>query len=155
MVRLAYLQVISLIQTNEFNLTVIFFNIKIPLEVLIMSNLEHRVGVSEANLVLRHLKLTNTDDAKIVDIISDIDATFGVDAVSFESKKQTLHVGYDATHCELDGIENIIKTHGADISHDWWSNFKEGYYQFVDENIRDNAKHKPWSCHKLPPGSRK
>ena len=48
------------------------------------------------------------------------------------------------------GIENIIKINGADISHDWWTNFKEGYYQFVDENIRDNAKHKPWSCHASP-----
>ncbi|HAB79602.1 MAG TPA: hypothetical protein DCE62_04895 [Glaciecola sp.] len=120
-----------------------------------MSDLDHRVGVSEANLVLRHLKLTNVDDAKINAIIRDIDATFGVDAVSFEDKKQTLHIGYDATHCDLDGIKNIVKMNGGDISHDWWTNFKEGYYQFVDENIRDNAKHKPWSCHSLPPDSRK
>jgi hypothetical protein len=120
-----------------------------------MSDLDHRVGVSEANLVLRHLKLTNVDDAKINAIIRDIDATFGVDAVSFEDKKQTLHIGYDATHCDLDGIENIVKMNGGDISHDWWTNFKEGYYQFVDENIRDNAKHKPWSCHSLPPDSPK
>lgn len=120
-----------------------------------MSDFEHRVGVSEANLVLRHLKLTNVDDDKISAIIRDIDTTFGVDAVSFENKKQILHIGYDATHCELDGIENIVKINGGDISHDWWTNFKEGYYQFVDENIRENAKHKPWSCHSLPPGSRK
>ena len=115
-----------------------------------MSDLDHRVGVAEANLVLRHLKLINTDEAKISAIVRDIDATFGIDAVSFEQAKQTLHIGYDATHCELDGIENIIKINGADISHDWWTNLKEGYYQFVDENIRDNAKHKPWSCHASP-----
>jgi hypothetical protein len=48
-----------------------------------------------------------------------------------------------------------VKLNGGDISHDWWTNFKEGYYQFVDENIRENAKHKPWSCHSSPPGSRK
>ncbi len=118
-----------------------------------MSDLDHRVGVKEINLVLRHLKLTNTDDAKISAIISDIDAVFGIDAVSFEHEKQILHIGYDATHCELDGIENIVKINGADISHDWWTNFKEGYYQFVDENIRDNAKHKPWSCHTKPQGN--
>ena len=115
-----------------------------------MSDLDHRVGVTEENLVLRHLKLCNTDEAKMIAIISEIDATFGIDAVSFEQEKQTLHIGYDATHCELDGIENIVKTNGADISHDWWTNLKEGYYQFVDENIRDNAKHKPWSCHASP-----
>lgn len=119
-----------------------------------MSDLDHKVGVTEANLVLRHLKLTNTNDAKISAIISDIDAAFGVDAVSFEDKTQILHIGYDATHCELDSIENIVKINGADISHDWWTNFKEGYYQFVDENIRENAKHKPWSCHASPQSNR-
>jgi hypothetical protein len=117
-----------------------------------MGDLDHRVGVTEANLVLRHLKLTNTNDAKISAIISDIDAVFGVDAVSFEHEKQTLHIGYDATHCELDSIENIVKINGAEISHNWWTNFKEGYYQFVDENMRENSKHKPWSCHTSPQG---
>jgi hypothetical protein len=63
-----------------------------------------------------------------------------------------LHIGYDATHCNLDGIETIIRAHGADISDDFWTKIKEGYYQFVDENIRENAKHKPWSCHRVPPG---
>ena len=120
-----------------------------------MSKLEHRVGVVEENLVIRHLKLSGITEDNIQLITSQIDATFGIDAVSFEQAKQTLHIGYDATHCELDGIENIIKINGADISHDWWTNFKEGYYQFVDENIRDNAKHKPWSCHTQPPGSNK
>ena len=119
-----------------------------------MSKLAHRVGVTEENLVLRHLKLSNTDEAKISAIVRDIDAMFGIDAISFEQAKQTLHIGYDATHCELDGIENIIKINGADISHDWWTNFKEGYYQFVDENIRENAKHKPWSCHTQPQGNK-
>ena len=57
-----------------------------------MSDLEHRVGVSEANLVLRHLKLTNIDDAKISAIIRDIDAAFGVDAVSFEGDKPAVHI---------------------------------------------------------------
>lgn len=49
-----------------------------------MSDFDHRVGVSEANLVLRHLKLTYTEDTKISNIIDAINATFGVDAVSFE-----------------------------------------------------------------------
>jgi hypothetical protein len=101
----------------------------------------------------RHLKLSNIDDAKISAIIKDIDAVFGVDAVSFEHQTQTLHIGYDATHCELDGLENIVKINGAEISHDWWTKFREGYYQFVDENIRESAKHKPWSCHASPQGS--
>lgn len=78
-----------------------------------MSDFDHKVGVSEANLVLRHLKLININEVKVSAIIHDIDATFGVDAVSFENEKTTLHVGYDATHCDLDGIENIVKINGV------------------------------------------
>ena len=117
-----------------------------------MSDLDHRVGVSEANLVVRHLKLTGITDGNLLAIVAEIDGTFGIDAVSFEEAKNTLHIGYDATHCNLDGIETIIRAHGADMSDDFWTKMKEGYYQFVDENIRENAKHKPWSCHRVPPG---
>lgn len=120
-----------------------------------MSNFDHRVGVNEVNLVVRHLKLVGITTHNLKPIIDEIDNTYGIDAVSFEEEKQTLHVGYDATHCELDGIESVIRKHGADISDDFWTKFKEGYYQFVDENVRDNAKHKPWSCHTVPPGKRK
>ena len=99
-----------------------------------MSDLDHRVGVSEANLVVRHLKLVGITEDNIEAIIAGIDGTFGIDAVSFEDAKSTLHIGYDATHCNLDGIETIIRDNGADISDDFWTKMKEGYYQFVDEN---------------------
>lgn len=29
----------------------------------------------------------------------------------------------------------------------WWTDFKKGYYKFVDENVKDNVGHQPWSCH--------
>ncbi len=123
-----------------------------------MSDLDHRVGVTEANLVVRHLKLVGISKGDLETIITEIDGTFGIDAVSFEEAQNTLHIGYDATHCNLDGIETIIRKHGADISDDFWTKMKEGYYKFVDENVRENvrenAKHKPWSCHRVPPGQR-
>ncbi len=78
-----------------------------------MSDLDHRVGVSEANLVVRHLKLVGITEDNIEAIIAGIDGTFGIDAVSFEDAKSTLHIGYDATHCNLDGIETIIRDKGG------------------------------------------
>lgn len=113
-----------------------------------MSDLDHRVGVKEATLVARHLKLEGINENNKQLIIEEIDQTFGLDSVSFDDKSNTLNLAYDAVRCNLDGIEAIIKQHGADISHDWWTHFKEGYYQFVDQNIKDNAVHQPISCHK-------
>ena len=43
-----------------------------------MSDLDHRVGVSEANLVVRHLKLVGITEDNIEAIIAGIDGTFDV-----------------------------------------------------------------------------
>tara|TARA_R110001606_G_scaffold128557_2_gene263122 strand:- start:3311 stop:3679 length:369 start_codon:yes stop_codon:yes gene_type:complete len=118
-----------------------------------MSDLEHRVGVNEVNLVVRNLKLVGVNETNRDAIVEAIDHTYGIDSVQYDDKTATLHLAYDATHCQLDGLEEMLLQHGADISHDWWTHFKEGNYQFVDENVRENAKHKPWSCHTLPPGN--
>lgn len=112
-----------------------------------MSDLDHRVGVKEANLVVRHLKLEGLSETNRAPLLQAIDNTFGIDSVSYDEATQTLHLAYDATHCTLDGIEALIRQHQADIAHEWWTRFKEGYYQFVDENVRDNAKRQPWNCH--------
>ncbi|MFT6914228.1 MAG: hypothetical protein ACJAWL_000516 [Motiliproteus sp.] len=120
-----------------------------------MSDLEHRAGVREASLVVRHLKLEGVNETNRDAIIEAIDHTFGIDSVQFDDKTATLHLAYDATHCKLDGLEEILLLEGAEVSHDWWTHFKEGYYQFVDENIRDNATHEPLSCHKAPPGAKR
>lgn len=120
-----------------------------------MSDLEHRVGVKEVNLVVRHLKLEGVNETNRDAIVEAIDHTFGIDSVQYDDKTATLHLAYDATHCQLDGLEEMLIQLDADISHDWWTHFKEGYYQFVDENVRENSKHVPLSCHKTPPGARR
>jgi len=116
-----------------------------------MTDLDHRVGVQEANLVVRHLKLININDEKQKEIVAEIDKTFGIDNVSFDQDSQTINFAYDATRCNLDGLEEIISKHGADVAHDLWTYFKESYYKYVDENVKDNAQHEPWSCHTKPP----
>jgi len=120
-----------------------------------MTDLDHRVGVQEVNLVVRHLKLEKVTEENKVPMLTEIDQTFGIDNVSFDDKSQTLNLAYDATNCNLDGLEEIIFKHGADIAHDLWTHFKESYYKYVDENVKDNAEHEAWSCHTKPPGARK
>jgi hypothetical protein len=120
-----------------------------------MSDFNHRVGVSEDNLVIRTLKLTKITGQNKNNILAKIDEAFGIDAVSFDDEKHELHLAYDATHINLDGIEEIIRSFEADVADSWWNHIKEDYYKFVDQNVKDNANHKPWSCHKSPPGVQK
>lgn len=117
-----------------------------------MTNKEHRLGVAEVNLVTRHLKLEPVTEAALSAAIEEIDKLYGLDVISFDEKSQVLNISYDASRTTIDCIEEILIKHELSVSHDWWTHFKEGYYRFVDENIKDNASHEPWSCHKKPPG---
>lgn len=118
-----------------------------------MSIKKHRLGVSEVNLVVHHLKLEPVDQARLQAAISEVDHLYGLDDISFDEKTHVLNLAYDASRICLDGIEELLKNHGVSVSHDWWSHFKEVYYKFVDENVKDNASHQPWSCHNPPPDS--
>ncbi len=116
-----------------------------------MSDMDHRPGVQEAYLVKRHLKLDNLDAAKAMAIAQEIDQLVGVDSVALDSSSRRLDVAYDASHLRIEQVEDIVRKHGTELDHGWWSNFKEGWYRFSDQNVRDNILHEPWSSTKLPP----
>ena len=120
-----------------------------------MSDFDHRVGVSEANLVIRNLRLSNVNDGNREALMEEIDQLFGIDEAVFNTEEKSIYLAYDALNLNLDGIEDVIRKHGVDINDDWWTHTKEEYYKFVDQNIKDNAQHTPWSCHKTPPGTGK
>lgn len=111
---------------------------------------EHRLGVAEANLVKRHLKIKQADKSDIEAAIYEIDKLYGIDEVSYEESTNFIHLAYDASRLCIESLEAIIINHNIKISDDLWTRFKEGYYRFVDQNIKDNHAHEPWSCHKKP-----
>ncbi len=119
-----------------------------------MKKSEHRPGVSEAYLVNRHLKLDCVNQANRDPLLDEIDQLCGIERVAFDDHDSVLHLSYDASHCQLGELEAIIDKHGAKVADGWWNSFKEGYYRFVDQNVKDNAHHKPLSCHQAPPNAR-
>ena len=110
----------------------------------------HRLGVSEVNLVVRHLRIEPIEQIRLQEAITEIDKIYGLDAIFFDEKSHVLNLVYDASRVCLDDIEDLLKQHDVEVSHDWWTHVKEGYYKFVDQNVKDNANHEPWSCHKRP-----
>lgn len=86
-----------------------------------MSDLDHRVGVREQNLVVRNLRLSNVTKINCDALIEEIDRVFGIDEVSYNIKDGEIHLAYDAVNINLDGIEELIKKHGADVHDDWWT----------------------------------
>ncbi len=120
-----------------------------------MKTIDHRLGVSEINLVTRHLKLEPSDEKAIRAAVTDIDELYGLDSVAFDPQKKRLDLAYDATRLCLDCVEEILEKHSVKISQGWWNRFKEEHYRFVDQNVKDNARQEPWSCHQTPPGGGK
>ncbi|MFT5755795.1 MAG: hypothetical protein ACI9LM_000507 [Alteromonadaceae bacterium] len=116
-----------------------------------MTDLDHRVGIRENNLVVRNIRLSKVTEKNIDALIEEIDQMFGLDEVSFNRKDESIHLAYDAANLNLEGIEEIIKKHQIDIHDDWWTHTKESYYKFCDQNTKDNFEHQPWSCHTQPP----
>ena len=108
---------------------------------------DHRLGVSEVNLVVRHLKLTDPETEKIEGAVNEIDHLFGLDGVSFDAKSEVLNLAYDGARISLEDIESILTKYQIEVSHDWWTQLKESFYKYVDDNVRDNAQRQIWSCH--------
>ena len=121
-----------------------------------MKHKEHRLGVSEVNLVNHQLKLVAPIDSRNLNAaIAEIDQLYGLDEVAFDERSARLDFSYDASRLCIDCVEEILTKHGIQPRHDWWTHFKEEYYRFVDQNVKDNAQHEPWSCHRTPRHNRK
>ena len=114
-----------------------------------MTHKQHRLGVSEASLVTRHLALLRpVDTEKLSEAIAEIDQLNGLDEVAFVEKSARLDFSYDASQLCIQCVEDILAKYDIQPKQDWWTHFKEEYYRFVDQNIKNNAENEPWSCHR-------
>jgi len=114
-----------------------------------MSNIQHRPGVSEVNLVARHLALDiSAACAGDVDqFLGAVDSLDGIDEIDYDAKTQRLNLSYDATHLSLQKVEKLLQEYHLAIRDNWWNKLKTGYYEFVDTNVKSNAEHQPSCCH--------
>lgn len=123
-----------------------------------MTDLDHRFGVKEANLVVRYLQLEGLTVENKGKLVSSINQIIGIDSVSYDESAAILKVAYDASHCDLDLFERLIQAQGAELAQGILTRVKEGFYKYVDQNVKDNAEHDPYCNNALPralAGSRK
>ena len=114
-----------------------------------MTHKQHKDGVDENFLVTRHLKLAGESDIPWEQIEREIDQLIGIDEVHLVKDQHTITVAYDASCKSLEDIEKILDAHFMHTAEDWWTRTKKSWYEFTDENIKANVKHKPHSCHNM------
>lgn len=112
-----------------------------------MSKKQHKAGVDEAFLVKRHLKLEGEGDVPWEQIEQELDQLVGIDEVRLLKDEYTITIAYDASYRDLEDIEKILDAHFIHTAEDWWTRTKKSWYEFTEDNIKANIKHKPWSCH--------
>lgn len=113
----------------------------------------HRTDVSEANYVVRRLKLNNSTCGKVHAAVREIEGMPGMDEVTLENTKLVLHLAYDTSRLTIEGIEIVLSRYGVELNDDWGTHMKGRYYRFADQNISDNSAHVPTCCNKAPPGA--
>lgn len=92
------------------------------------------------SFVSRHLHIERCDYPYIVSALNEITETNGVRDAYYEKEKKRLHFIYDPGQINIDTIEKILAKHKVEISHDWWTKFKEDHYRLADKKIQRNNK---------------
>lgn len=111
---------------------------------------EHKPGVHEEYLKRRRLRLERCSREQADLLTREIDRLLGVDTVDFDGDTELLTVEYDASVASLDQIEAVLSDNDCAVSRDLWTRFREGWYRFNDDNIKQNASRDPWTCHNPP-----
>jgi len=111
---------------------------------------EHRLGINPGFLTKHQLGLVGLEQSNSKKLLTEIDALPWVDRVWLKAEKQTIKIAYEASHHSIDELIAIVEKHGASIKDSWWSQTKLGWQRQTDENIKNNAKHEPHCCNKVP-----
>ena len=108
---------------------------------------KHKPSVNENYLVKRSLKLEGDSDIPWDQIESEIDQLMGIDEVHLDKTNHSITIAYDASFKSLEDIEKVLEQHFLKTAGDWWTGVKKSWYEYSDDNMKENAKHEPWSCH--------
>lgn len=111
---------------------------------------EHQSGINPGFVTRHTLSLNGLDKDNVTLIVRDLGELPSMDSVKLIEAKQTLTVAYDASHHSIDDMIAIVEKHGASIKDNWWSRVKLGWQRQTDQNVKDNAKHEPHCCNKMP-----
>jgi copper chaperone CopZ len=75
----------------------------------------------------------------------------GIMNVAAEVEKSRVVVRYNASRQNYRNIVETMEKTGFPPLDSWWTRFKGNWYQFSDDNARDNAKAPPPACCSKPP----
>lgn len=97
--------------------------------------------VLEVNLVVHHLKLNRTNEADLQSALTEISTCYPCDKVCFDVQQQILHLAYDTSKLNEEGIRALLLKHHIEVNHDWWTHSRPGYDDLVAKGKAEKEKH--------------
>ncbi len=96
--------------------------------------------------VTRHINFSQLgDDEGLTKELSNLDGV-----TKLNVSEDWLEVSYDAIKIQWNKIERATANNQFEIKPSLLGKWKRSWYQYSDENIRDNFNHKPHCCNKSP-----
>ncbi len=107
----------------------------------------HRNPVTEV-IVKRKLIIASEIDGAFLDAcINRLNSTFGIECVNYTHVNKRLTVRYNALIVCIRTIQKILKNERVWLQPCLRNKFRLGWYEYLDDNIKENNQHEPWKCH--------
>jgi hypothetical protein len=100
--------------------------------------------------VSRKMPLAPADAERLQEAMAQLRAVEPVIDVQMDQRGQ-LHISYDASSVGMREIEAILDKSGIARAESLWWKLKSGWYRFVDENTKSNARSGGGACCNRPP----
>ena len=117
-----------------------------------MQSFPHKIIADSRWVVVRKIPVLLQSiprDEKDLDIV--LSSLPGVISVSIDLGKSIVSIEYDVTHIQYKAVLDEIVKSGGSIKDGFWFRWKQGWIEFTETNMRDNAKAPPPACCNKPP----
>ncbi|MFK5987186.1 MAG: hypothetical protein QM479_17400 [Pseudomonadota bacterium] len=112
-------------------------------------------SISDTWKVRRNIQISQFKDSHQRSLIQqELAKQVGVKKVDIDSHtdKSKIWITYDASQINYCDIIDVLIKRDIFPVNNWWNRFKASWYQFTDNNARDNANAPPAPCCNKSPG---
>jgi len=117
-----------------------------------MKNFVHKTVVNDQWVVTRKIPV-NFQNSELDE--KNLNGTFrglsGLVDINVDRKKSIIFIEYDVTQIQYQTVLDMIVKAGCAIKGSLWFRWKQGWIEFTETNMRDNAKAPPPACCNKPP----
>ncbi len=91
-------------------------------------------------------------DTDVIRVEAALKKLSGVSVIKFYPEKRKVRITYDQTKIDFRNILRQLEEAGFPASAGWWSRLKADWFQYLDQNARENANAPEPPCCSNPRG---